>query len=124
MSMNEAARNITRPANADLSAGLYKFVELDSSGNVGITNALGTDLAIGVLQNKPTAAGQAAEIQVDGVAKVVAGATITPGQKVSASASGTAVVAIATYHVQGICVKGGASGEVIEVLLGCAPILA
>lgn len=123
MSMNELVRTITRPANADLSASLYRFVELDSSGNVGINNTLG-ELSIGVLCNKPTASGQAAEIQCLGVAKVVAGATITPNQKVATSATGAAVVAIATYHVMGVCVKGGASGEIIEVLLGVAPILA
>jgi hypothetical protein len=123
MSQVEIPLTITRPAAADLSASLYHFVELDSSGNVAINNTLG-ELSIGVLNNKPTALGQAAEVQVEGVAKVVAGATITPNQKVATSATGAAVVAISTYHVMGVCVKGGATGEVIEVLLGCAPILA
>lgn len=123
MSMNELVRGITRPAAGDLSASINKFVTVDSSGNVAITAILG-GLASGVLLNKPTAAGQAAEVQTLGVAKVVASATIASGGKVASSATGTAVAAIATYHALGVAVKGGVSGDVIEVLLGCPPILA
>lgn len=124
MATNEAVRPITRPAAGDLSAALYKFMKVDSSGNVTTCTVLG-ELSVGTLQNKPTAAGQAAEIQIDGVTKVICGAAaVASGAKVASTAAGLAVTAIATYHALGVCVKGGVSGDVIEVLLGCAPLLA
>lgn len=123
MALNEAVRPITRPAAGDLSAALYKFMKVDSSGNATTCTVLG-ELAVGVLQNKPNAAGLAAELQIDGVAKVVAGATIAAGAKVSSKADGTAITSISTYHVQGVAMKGGVAGDIIEVLLGVAPILA
>jgi hypothetical protein len=123
MSQVEMLRSITRPASGDLSAGLMKFTKLDSSGQAAICSVAG-ELAIGVLQNKPTAAGQAAEVAVAGVVKVIASATITPNQKVSTTNAGLAKVAVSTEHPLGVCVKGGAVNEVIEVLMGCPPILA
>jgi hypothetical protein len=84
-------RTITLPANADLSANQYYFVKANSSGNAVVAAA--GDLVAGVLQNKPAAAGRAAAIMIDGVTKVIAGGTITPGASVESDSSGKAVAA-------------------------------
>ena len=113
-------------AGADLSALQFTFVTLNSSGQVVGVTAEGGD-AIGVLLNKPTS-GQAAEVHpMVGIQKVVAGADLTPGTKVKSDATGKAILATAasTDHVLGTLVGDpGASGEIVEVLLGSQHILA
>jgi len=58
-----------RPAGADLSSHQFKFVKLNSSGQV-ILCAAATDKPYGILQNKPTS-GAAAIVMRDGMSKVV-----------------------------------------------------
>jgi hypothetical protein len=67
------------PAGADLSAAAnqYKFVEVDSSGNVSVCNAV-TDRPIGVLQNRPKQ-GEAAEVTISGITKLQADAALAIG---------------------------------------------
>lgn len=124
MALMERLNPITRPAASDQSANQYKLVELNSSGQVSACNAAG-ELSIGVLQNKPSAAGQAAEVAIVGsVSKVVLGATVAAGAKVTTDASGRAVTAVSTNTVIGICLKGGAVNEIGEILVGFPSILA
>lgn len=125
MAQQENLRNITRPAGADLSTtGQYRFVELNGSGQVTVCNAAG-ELSLGVLQNAPSAAGQAATVAVDGVIKVIAGSGgLAPNNKVTTDNQGRGVVAASTNHVLGIALSTAASGELAEVKLGCPGILA
>lgn len=113
-------------AGADLSALQFTFVTLNSSGLVVGVTAEGGD-SIGVLLNKPTS-GQVCEIQpLIGIQKVVAGADLTPGSKVKSDATGKAILAVAASsdHVLGTLVGDpGASGQIVEVLLGSNHILA
>jgi hypothetical protein len=106
-------------AAADLSTHQYKFMKLTADDTVGISAAT-TDNTVGVLQNKPDAAGKAATVRIQGKAKVVSGASITAGQEVSTNASGTAKVAVTTERVLGTCTKGGASGDLLEIVLSVA----
>lgn len=120
MAINEANRVITRPAGADLSAQQFRFVKLDSSGNV-VAIAAVTDRSIGVLQNKPTS-GQAAEIAIDGVVKVKSGiaGAIAPAAVIKTDASGKASnVAVATTEFQlGVALNATAAvDQLVEVLL-------
>lgn len=73
-------------AAGDLSAGQYLFVKIDANGRAAVVAAL-ADIPIGVLQNKPKAIGQMAEIVVIGITKLVAGGSITAG----ASSGGAAI---------------------------------
>lgn len=124
MAQSERINPITRPAASDQSANQYRFVELNSSGQVSACNAAG-ELAIGILQNKPSALGQAAEVAIVGsVSKCVLGATVAAGAKVTTDNAGRAVTAVSTNHVHGICIKGGAINEIGEVLVGTSSILA
>lgn len=123
MALKEDIGTITRPAAGDLSAGQYRFVELNSSGQVSVCNGAG-ELSVGVLQDKPDAAGRAACVAYRGVSKIVLAATLNPNAKVSTDANGAAVASTSTAHVLGVLVKGGAAGDIGEVLLGCPGILA
>lgn len=123
MAQSEKLCCITRPAGADLSAAQYRFVELTSAGKVTQCNAQG-ELALGVLQNDPDADTRAAEVAIGGVTKVTLGATVAANAKVMTDTTGRAITATATNHVLGLCIKGGAVGEVGEVLLYTPSILA
>jgi hypothetical protein len=104
-------------AGADLSAKQYFFMAIASDRQV---DPAGAGLAtVGVLQNKPSAAGQAAELQTLLISKVVAGEAIAIGASVASDAAGKARTAIAGDVIQGIAMTvAAADGEVLSVLLG------
>jgi hypothetical protein len=107
---------ISLPAAADLSAAQYKIVHINSSGQAAVSNA--TSNAVGVLQNKPTAAGRVATVAYAGISKCVAGAAIAAGARVTSDANGNAITAAtAGDPVIGFAVTGAASGDVFPVLL-------
>jgi len=114
----EIKQSITCQAGSDLSTtGQYLFVELASDNQVDVVSSAGGD-AVGVLQNDPSAAGQAATVAVSGVTIVECGETMTAGQLVSAGADGKAILADTSTHIiHGKCIVGGASGEKVSVLL-------
>jgi hypothetical protein len=115
---------ITLPAAGDLSAGQYKFVELNSSGQVAICDAV-TDIPVGVLQNKPAAAGAAAEVMVMGVSKVQGDADLTKGNQIGTSADGQAAAYAAgtdttKYIVGQVLEDNAAAGGLITAIINCA----
>ncbi len=118
----EANQTITLPAGADLSSYQFRFVKI--SGGAVVLSGAGND-AIGVLLNKPTS-GDAAQVQIGGVAKVQADAALaTSGAKIMSSADGQAAAATSTNHVVGSTIDTAtAAGEVIAVLLSRQGILA
>lgn len=117
-----AYNTISHPAGADLTAAQFKFVKISGTGVV--LAAAGND-ALGVLLNKP-ASGEAAEIQIGGIAKVQADAALaTTGTKIMSSADGQAAAATSTNHVLGRTLTvSAAAGDIIEVLLTAPSILA
>lgn len=78
-------------ANGDLSAKQYHFVKITGALEVGSATADG-EFCIGVLQNKPVAAGDAASVEMGGVTKVVVSEGITAGMFVGAANDGRAKV--------------------------------
>lgn len=120
--------DITLPAGADLSAYQYHFAAVDASGYGTITSAATTP-NLGILQNKPSAAGQAARIRVAGISKLVAGAALnegdmlasTPVDATSGSAHGFGTAAAAGQvgvFVGAICLAScGASADITDVLV-------
>jgi len=99
-------------------------VKLSADGTVTVCGAT-DDEPLGVLQNAPSAAGQAAEVAVDGaITKVYAASAITYGQPVGTDASGHAVALTraedSTAFDMGTCLVGagsGNAGQLAEVLL-------
>ena len=123
---------ITLPAGADLSSSQYFFVKVNSSGQAVVCATAG-EAAIGILQNKPTS-GQAAQIMVQGVSKLVVGAggTLTAGDLVATDASAKGKTAVqgtvsgsnvVGSAVAGRCVITGAAGSIAAVLLQSAGVV-
>lgn len=115
---------ITLPAAADLSAQQHKFVKLDTSGQAAAI-AAATDIPVGVLQNKPDAAGKAAEVMIFGVSKVQGDADLAKGNQVGTSADGQAVALTAgtdttKYIVGQVIEDNSAAGGLATVLINCA----
>ncbi|CDH43839.1 DUF2190 family protein [Candidatus Contendibacter odensensis] len=115
MAIENALGCITRPAGADLSAVQYQFVKQNSSGQAVVCSVAG-EKALGVLQNNPTS-GQSATVAYEGITKVQAAATIVPGNDIATNAAGKAVVALTTNKILGECISGGATGEIISILI-------
>lgn len=107
---------ISLEAGADLSAKQFFFIEHAADGQVDPAGA-GAD-ADGVLQNKPSAADQAASIMINGVSKVSAGAAIARDALVMSDANGQAVTALGGSKVLGKALEAsGGADEIIKVLL-------
>lgn len=117
MATQEAVTSITIEAGSDLSAEQFHFVDVASDGQVDLAGN-GLD-AIGVVLNNPGAAGQAAEVQIAGVAKVVIGVgDLIAGDRVQSDAAGEAIAATTLDFVLGRALTGGSAGELASVLLG------
>jgi hypothetical protein len=107
---------VSLPAAADLSANQYFAVNVNSSGQAAAIGGQGA-IAIGVLQNKPAAAGHAASVMCNGVTKMVAAGTVASGAVVTTSANGRAETAASGDFPVGRALVGGAAGEYITVAL-------
>jgi len=114
--MESLGKVISIPAGADLSSATEKFVVINSSGNVILPDAV-TKLPVGILKNAPVT-GEAAEVAINGTSRVWLGATLSPGDRVSTGATGKAVAAASGSYPMGILQKGGADGEIGEVIMG------
>lgn len=113
---------LTFLADANLAAHAGKIMQKTTVADEVALATAQTQVLIGVLQNKPGAAGRAATVQVAGVAKVEAGAGITVGDVLTADGAGLAITFVPTAAtvewVIGIALTGaGGANEIIEVLL-------
>lgn len=116
MATTQAPTYISLPAGSDLSTKQYYFCDI-TSGKLAVAGA-GTRVA-GVLSDDPAATDRPGMLQIAGVAKVLAGGTITSGAGVASDSAGKAVAATGSAFVVGISVSAAtvASGEYVEVLL-------
>lgn len=109
--------SISLPANADLSDKQFYAVKQNASGNVAVIASIG-DKAMGLLQNKPDAAGRAAEVQALGVAKAIAGGTIAYWEPVGPDASGKLVVMDEEDEaVLGRSLEGAVTNQIFRVFI-------
>ncbi len=111
---------IDRKAGADLSAAgnQYKFVKLDANGDVIMPTAA-TDVAIGVLQNRP-GLGQTAETVFVGVTKIQGDAALAVGAVIGTSADGQAAAKTVSGAVGVMITAVGAAGEIGTAIINCA----
>lgn len=110
--------DITLPAGSDMSSHQYKFVTLDSSGYATVcSNATAT--IVGVLQNKPAAAGRGARVRIAGISLFKFGAAVVAGNMISAMNDGTGQTTTTDGNaVGGIALVGvGASADISSLLL-------
>lgn len=117
MASNESTKCISKKAAGDLSTKQYLFMKLSAAQTVD-TCAATTDKSLGVLQDKPSAAGKDASIAVDGTTKVVASGVIAFGAYVAPTAAGKAQTAVSTQYPRGQALEAAtADGDIIEILL-------
>lgn len=101
-------------ASVDLSAKQFHAVKVGAADHEATISGDG-DLSLGILQNDPIA-GEAAEIEMDGISKAVIGASVSRGDKLAANAAGKLITAASAKHVVAIALEaGGADGEKISV---------
>ncbi|RWB66567.1 hypothetical protein [Mesorhizobium sp.] len=110
MATESTLNNRSYPAGADLSGTQFRFVKLNTSGQVVACSAAGEG-AIGVLQNAPDAVGKAATVAVGGQTKIRFSASINPGVAIATNASGDVQTAATGNKILGIVVEnpGGAN---------------
>lgn len=115
MATIESVTSVTFPAGADLRTHQFKFVSLNSSGQVVLT--ADDARAQGVLMNDPNT-GEAAHVAISGRVKVKCGANIIAGARVASGANGAAKTVDTNAVDLGIAIEAGAAGRIISILLG------
>jgi hypothetical protein len=113
MAVQEALISVTIPAGADLRTHQFKFVSVNSDGNVVLT--ANNALAHGVLQNAPNT-GEAATVAISGIVKVKCDGVVTRGGQVSSAANGLAKNPTTNSSRLGVALATGAANAVIPVL--------
>lgn len=113
---------LTMLAAGDLSSDAGKIMTKNTVADQIALSGGQDEVIAGILQNKPAAAGRAATVQVAGIAKVISGASITPGDIVAPDSAGLAITFVPTAAsvewILGIAMTGSAgAGEVVEILL-------
>ena len=124
MATSNAVTAITLIAGADLSANQFRFVDVNSSGQTVRTSAAGQRI-VGVQLDKAgeitSAAGEASEVAIMGVVKIVAGAAFAAGVEVKSDDEGRAISAateVNNHYAAGIALEAAtAAGQVISVLM-------
>jgi len=102
-------------AAADLSGSQYRIVKVTADKQVNLGSSAG-ETVLGVLQNDPKS-GEAALVRTGGVSKVVAGGTLSAGDKVQTDANGAAITALTGDFTVGQVLIGAASGEIATILV-------
>ena len=105
--------NRTFIAGEDLSAAQFKFVTLESDGQVDLADSAGEN-AIGVCLAGATA-GNAVTVCVSGSVMVTAGGTIAAGAAVQTDAAGDALTAATGDVILGYAREAAVDGQIIEI---------
>jgi autotransporter translocation and assembly factor TamB len=116
MAVMQSRDTRTFEAGEDLSSHQFKFVTLESDGQVDAADAAG-ERALGVLLNKPDAAGKAATVAMTGKVMVEAGAAVTAGAQLQTNAAGEAITAAAGDVVMGYALEDAVDGQIFAMEL-------
>jgi hypothetical protein len=121
MAFEEAltSETVSFPAGADLSGNQYYAVKLDTTAALArIVLAGEGDKVIGILQDKPAAAGRAGCVAIGGKTKAVAGGSITAGDRVVQDSTGKLVtVGSGDDWSLGIALMTATSGTIFTMLI-------
>ena len=115
MAVMQSRDTRTFVAGESLAAAQFKFVTLESDGQVDLADSAGEN-CVGVCINDP-AAGEAATVVMSGKVMVTAGGTIAAGAAIATDASGDAVTASTGNIVMGYATEAGVDGQVIAIEL-------
>lgn len=117
---------IVEKSGAEITDCRNKIMKYDENGDVVFATA-GTDIPIGVAliesgcndisgaESGKVAAGDDVDILVKDIGFVLAGATITKGQEITAGANGLAAVAAAGNYVLGIALSSAKENEYCRI---------
>ena len=115
MAVTQSRETRSLIAGEDLSSSQFKFVTLESDGQVDLADAAG-EKCFGVLENDP-AAGAEATVVVSGQTRITCGGTVAAGAQLQTDASGDAITAAAGDVVMGYAMEAGVDGQVIAMEL-------
>ncbi|MDD5034847.1 MAG: DUF2190 family protein [Methylococcaceae bacterium] len=105
-------------AGGDLSTKQYYFMKAHTTPNQVTTNGTAGGPVVGVLMNEPSAAGDAADVCVRGVAPVIAGSGgLTAGQAVMSDNAGKAVLCTQAKFIVGTALETFSAAAVGSVLI-------
>ena len=113
MAVMQSRDNRTFIAGEDLSSAQFKFVTLESDGQVDLADSAGEN-AIGVCI-VGAGAGNAVTVTVSGSVMVTAGGTIAAGAAVQTDAAGDALTAATGDVILGYAREAGVDGQIIEI---------
>lgn len=100
---------------AETAVPAFRFAKAGTTeGKVKLAGA--GETAIGIAGELDTAEGCRCDVQLDGIAEVECGGTVTFGAKLTSDANGKAVAAESGEYL-GIALDGGVSGDIIRVKL-------
>ena len=100
---------------AETAVPAFRFAKAGTTeGNVKLAGA--GETALGATGELDTAEGCRCDVQLDGIAEVECGGSVTFGAKLASDANGKAVAAESGEYL-GIALEGGASGDIIRVKL-------
>lgn len=111
--------------DADLSAKQFYCVKQSTTANrLSLCDTDG-EIFVGVLQNKPNAAGGAATVMMSGITKLVAAETLAPGDFWGTDSAGKAKKVESTItgadvgdYIGGVIKEGGAVNELVTGTIG------
>jgi len=110
---------ISMPSNSALAImRVAAVIDSSGSGRAGYAAGTATPL-VGGICNKITAAGEATEVQIGGVARLVAGAAVSVGAYVGSQTDGfaIAVTAVKSAYVGIALTAAGGTADVFECLI-------
>lgn len=107
-------------AAADLSTKQFYCVKATADKTINIATAAGENV-LGVLQNKPAAAGEVADIMCLGVTKLLVGTgDLAAGATWESAADGTGITAATGKAGMGTVLIGAVAGKLATVTVGFA----
>jgi hypothetical protein len=102
----------------DNAGNQYRFVTVKGEHLCGLADADDTTAIVGVLQNKPQVANEAATVAIRGVSKVRVAGAVSAGAPVYVSANGRGTATAGTSTIVGIALATATEAdELIPVLL-------
>jgi len=121
MSYDNRILTVTFPAAASLVGKRFYNVKMNSSGEIALVSAI-TDVVLGILQNEPDGQGKEASVALEGISKIVLGATLASGVQCGSGAAGKAAADASTNYTIGTILEGGVSGDIGSVHMNRATI--
>jgi hypothetical protein len=104
-----------KPSAVDLTGKEFRFAKRVLANGESAFNLAGLGEQVAGVISEGKAVGLHTSVDTGNQLKVVAGATITPGQFVSSDANGAARVAAAGHVIAAQSINGAAAGELLEI---------